>query len=244
MKILTQNNSQEAKDKNKSERADNFFENKSIPTSISESKSYIEKVIQERRKEEEILKRKSEKILVKITQDAILEYYYTALVMVHHGYGHNTEQLKGSVGSVIYQGELTEKEVGELHICAYYYGASYYFTEGEDSYFYEYCDHRGIAKNITLDSTYEEFQKYVDHKKLGMDLLTYETGFCGEYFYSMDGHVFEVVDYDWLSEQEDSECIPNVIIACYEMVNLYIEKGEDLEDAVLLAYEEFNGEVA
>ncbi len=228
MQTIIENNSQAVKIKNGNE----------------EAKSDFMKIMEDRRKEEKILKSKSEKILAKITQDAIVEYYYTALVMVHHGYGHNTEQLKGSVGSVIYKGELTEEEVGESHIEAYYYGASDYFTDAEESYFYEYCDHTGIAKNITLDSTYEEFQKYVDHKKLGMDLLNYETGFCGEYFYSMDGHVFEVVDYDWLSEQEDSECIPDVIIACYEMVNLYIEKGKDLEDAILLAYEEFNGEVA
>ena len=190
-------------------------------------------------------KKTLENILKEITTNKITENYYKVIIMAELGYGSNNGNLEEGISCIICHGKMSMLELGKEHFTAYYYGAIEYLEDNDSTIFYDYCDHNGIAKNITTDSTYEEFQQYVDHKRLGENFIKYEyQGFGGEYFYEVDGYIFEVVNYDWLSEQDEPENTLDVIVACYEAVNIYLDKGNNLEDAIMYAGEKFKWEAA
>ncbi len=186
----------------------------------------------------------SKKQLRNISTVEVRNNFYKSYLMDEPEYEDRIERLIENVGRVISCGKISNYELGENHINAYSYNFNEYINEGEDHFFYEYCDHAQISKNITEDSSYEDFHKYIDYEKLGEYLLLSSEGFCGEYFYKVDDYIFEVVDYDWLSEAFTEENTHEVIVICYETVNMYLDQNNDFEDAIRLAKEKLNGEVA
>ncbi len=172
---------------------------------------------------------------------SIEENYYKTLIIEELGY---RQELKDSVGYVLYHGEVSMYDLGKEYIGGYAISLKEYFDKKEESFFYEYCDHVGISENLTIDSSDEEFHKNIDYEKYGEDMILVGQAEFGEEFYDIEGHIVEIVDYDWLSEQNDPINTPDGIVACYEAVNIYLDKGNNLEDAIMYAGEKFKWEAA
>lgn len=174
----------------------------------------------------------------------IEENYYKTLILIELGYGEDDQKLKETIGQVIYHGNVSMYELGKEYIDGYGISLDEYYEDGEDSLFYDFCDHETIAKNLTPDSSDDEFYKYIDYEAYGKEMLLDGRAFFGEEFYDVEGHILEIVDYDFLSEQNDSINTPDTIVACYEAVNIYLNRDNNLEDSIMYAGEKFKEEVA
>ena len=95
------------------------------------------------------MKELSIKQLRNISIEEVRENFYKSFVMDELGYGDSSERLKQNVGCVISCGKLSNYELGKNHVNAYSYDLNDYINDSEEHYFYEYCDHAQISKNIT-----------------------------------------------------------------------------------------------
>jgi len=186
-----------------------------------------------------------------LSETQIKTNYFKGAMAVHLV---GKDRLNEYVRNITFHGEISKAELGKEHLESYSYGISEYYEEFDENFFWEYCDHDGIEDDLTEDSTDEEFKKYIDFERLGMDLIDYCEGCFGEEFYEMEGQIFEIASYDilddyanydeYISQIQDSMDIPDIIESCYISVYLYLNMGYALNEAIQTTYNDFSQEVA